>query len=225
MAEAGPILRARGLCKSFPLPDGSVEALRGIDLDVRRGEFVAVLGASGSGKSTLLSLLAGLDRPTAGEVTLDGERLGLLPEAELARVRRQKVGFVFQAYHLVPSLTVLENAALPLAFQNGAFSSEKAADLLRQVGLEARAHFFPDQLSGGEKQRTAIARALVNDPAVVFADEPTGNLDSKNGKNVLDLLEAHTRGAGRTLVLVTHETDIAARADRRIHLKDGRLEP
>lgn len=225
MTAVGALLSARHVSKSFPTDRGPLLVLNDISLDVRRGEFLALQGASGSGKSTLLSLLAGLDRPTSGEITLDGERLDPLTEKDLARVRRDKVGFVFQSFHLVPSLTVLENVELPLAFRGGGFTHQaKARDLLEGVDLWDRAHFLPGKLSGGEKQRAAIARALVNDPAVVFADEPTGNLDSKNGRRVLDLLEDQTVKAGRTLVLVTHDTDIAARAHHRINLKDGRLD-
>ncbi len=220
-----PILRTAKLFKAFFVSKGLIEVLRGVDLSVNPGEFVAIQGASGSGKSTLLSLLAGLDQPSSGEVELDGERLDGMSENELARVRREKVGFVFQAFHLVPSLTLLENICLPAAFQKNTFSIEHGRTLLESVGLSHRAGFFPEQISGGEKQRAAIARALVNDPAIVFADEPTGNLDSVNGKNVLELLESHTKKAGRTLVLVTHDAEIAARADRRIHLKDGVVVP
>lgn len=156
---------------------------------------------------------------------LDGEPLARMTEKDLARVRRDKVGFVFQSFHLVPSLTVLENVQLPMAFRQDGFThTDKARDLLERVDLWDRAPFLPGKLSGGEKQRVAIARALMNDPAVVFADEPTGNLDSINGQRILDLLEEHTVHAGRTLVLVTHDPDSAARAHRRIHLKDGRLE-
>jgi putative ABC transport system ATP-binding protein len=218
------LLSAEGVTKSFSTDQGPLLVLNDISLEILRGEFIALQGASGSGKSTLLSLLAGLDRPSSGEITLDGERLDRMEEKDLARVRRDKVGFVFQSFHLVPSLTVLENVQLPLAFRLGGFSHHaKAQDLLERVGLWDRARFLPGKLSGGEKQRAAIARALINDPAVVFADEPTGNLDSLNGRRVLDLLEEHTVNAGRTLVLVTHDPDIAARAHRRVHLKDGRL--
>jgi putative ABC transport system ATP-binding protein len=221
MPEA--VVRVAGLAKTYPTAQGPLEVLRGIDLVIAAGEVVAISGASGSGKSTLLSLMAGLDRPTRGDVTLAGERLGALDEPALARIRRDKVGFVFQSYHLIPSLTVLENVALPLAFRNGRMAADLAQALLERVDLQERAAFFPEQLSGGEQQRAAVARALVNDPVVVFADEPTGNLDSANGRRVLDLLDAHTRGAGRTLVLVTHDADVAARADRRLILKDGVL--
>lgn len=218
-----PLLGARGLRKSYPGARGPLDILLGVDLDIQAGEFVAVLGASGSGKSTLLSLLAGLDRPTAGEILLDGERLDGRPERDLARIRREKIGFVFQAFHLVPGLNVMENVALPLAFRTGTVNEGPALALLDALGLSERATHFPDQLSGGEKQRVALARALVNDPKIVFADEPTGNLDAVNGRRGLDLLEAHTRARGRALVLVTHDNDIAARADRRVLLKDGVL--
>jgi putative ABC transport system ATP-binding protein len=216
-------LRASGLYKSFPVGKGVVQVLRDVNLSVAKGEYVSVQGASGSGKSTLLSILAGLDRATRGEVSLGDDRLDRLAERDLARLRREKIGFVFQFFHLVPSLTVLENVCLPLAFRDGMFSLKRGRELLEEVGLGPRGRFFPDQISGGEKQRAAIARALINDPAVVFADEPTGNLDSVNGRNVLDLLEANTGRKGRTLILVTHDPDIARRADRRVVLKDGEV--
>lgn len=219
------VLEARGLRKTYGVEDRSLEILRDISFQLAAGESVAIQGVSGSGKSTLLSLLAGLDRPTAGEIILENERLDLLPEKELARIRREKIGFVFQAFHLVPSLTVLENVLLPAAFRSGAFSEDRGRALLDRVGLADRAGHFPDQLSGGEKQRAALARALVNEPKLIFADEPTGNLDSKNGRAVLDLLEEHTRTAGRALVLVTHDDAVASRADRRLRLIDGALAP
>jgi putative ABC transport system ATP-binding protein len=219
------MIEAKRLSKQFVFGKTRVDALRGVDLAVGPGEFVAVVGASGSGKSTLLSLLAGLDRPTEGEVLLDGERLDKMSEDGLARLRREKIGFVFQAFHLVPSLTVTENVALPAALGAGSFSDARARELLDRVGLGARAGFFPGQLSGGEKQRAAIARALMNDPVAVFADEPTGNLDSANGRAVLELLDAQTRRAGKTLILVTHDAEVASRADRRITLADGRIAP
>lgn len=219
------MIDARGLVKTFFVDTKPVPALNGVSLSVARGEFLAIQGASGSGKSTLLSLLAGLDRPTAGEIVLDGERLDRLSERELARVRRDKIGFVFQAFHLVPSLTVLENVLLPAVFRSKRADEGAGRALLDRLGLSERATHFPDQLSGGEKQRAALARALVNDPAVVFADEPTGNLDSANGSRVMDLLVENTRAKQRTLVLVTHDPALAARADRRVHLKDGAWAP
>jgi putative ABC transport system ATP-binding protein len=222
LIESPALIVARGVGKSFPTAQGPLEVLKDISLDVARGEFLSLQGASGSGKSTLLSLLAGLDSPTAGEITLDGERLDRLRQSQLARVRRDKVGFVFQSFHLVPSLSVLENVQLPMAFRRGGFADEKKARaLLDGVGLTPRADFLPGKLSGGEKQRAAIARALINDPLVVFADEPTGNLDSLNGRRVLDVLEQHTVQKGRSLILVTHDPDIAARAHRRLLMRDG----
>ncbi len=222
MIEPAALIVAKGVGKSFPTAQGPLEVLKEISLNVGRGEFLALQGASGSGKSTLLSLLAGLDHPTVGEITLDGERLDRLPQSQLARVRREKVGFVFQSFHLVASLSVLENVQLPMAFRGRGFADEnKARALLDGVGLTHRADFLPGKLSGGEKQRAAIARALVNDPPVVFADEPTGNLDSLNGRRVLELLEKHTVHAGRSLILVTHDPDIAARAHRRLLMRDG----
>lgn len=219
-----PVLEAVGLGKSFPAGRGTVAALRDVSLSIAAGEFAAVTGPSGSGKSTLLSLLAGLDRPTSGEARLDGQRIDNLSEAAVAALRREKVGFVFQSFHLVPSLTVLENVCLPLAFKTGRFDEAKGRALLERVGLIERAGHLPAKLSGGEKQRAALARALVNDPLLVFADEPTGNLDSVNGARVMDLLLEHTQAARRTLVLVTHDPALAARADRIIKLKDGRID-
>lgn len=220
-----PLLRARGLRKSYPTARGPLDVLAGLDVDIAAGEFVAILGASGSGKSTLLSLLAGLDRPTAGEILLDGERLDGRPERDLARIRREKIGFVFQAFHLVPSLTVVENVLLPGAFCAGRVEEGPARSLLERLGLLDRADHFPDQLSGGEKQRAALARALANEPRIVFAEEPTGNLDAVNARRGMDLLETHARAAARALVLVTHDVEIAARADRRLLLKNGPLSP
>ena len=225
MTPTAVILEARNLGKSYRVNGRPLPILRDISFQLAAGESVTIQGVSGSGKSTLLSLLAGLDRPTAGEIILENERLDLLPEKELARIRREKIGFVFQAFHLVPSLTVLENVLLPAAFRSGAFSEDRGRALLDRVGLADRAGHFPDQLSGGEKQRAALARALVNAPKLIFADEPTGNLDSKNGRAVLDLLEEHTRTAGRALVLVTHDDAVASRADRRLRLIDGALAP
>lgn len=225
MTPTAVILEARNLGKSYRVNGRPLPILRDISFQLAAGESVAIQGVSGSGKSTLLSLLAGLDRPTAGEIILENERLDLLPEKELARIRREKIGFVFQAFHLVPSLTVLENVLLPAAFRSGAFSEDRGRALLDRVGLADRAGHFPDQLSGGEKQRAALARALVNEPKLIFADEPTGNLDSKNGRAVLDLLEEHTRTARRALVLVTHDDAVASRADRRLRLIDGALAP
>lgn len=198
-----------------------VEILKGIDLRVPRGQFVAIVGASGSGKSTLLGLLAGLDTPSEGEILLDGTPIHNLNEARLAEVRGAKIGFVFQAYQLIPTLTALENVLLPHELNARGDGRAKARQLLQAVGLGDRMDHYPVQLSGGEQQRVALARAFVVDPPVVMADEPTGNLDTKNGKLVMDLLLERNHAAGTTLVLVTHDAALASLADRRIVLKDG----
>jgi putative ABC transport system ATP-binding protein len=200
-----------------------VEILRGIDLDIPKGQFAAIMGPSGSGKSTLLGLLAGLDSVTSGQIVLDGEDITHLGEDAMALVRGRKIGFVFQAYHLIPTLTAEENVLLPmeLAGRNGAKGRERARDLLRRVGLSDRLDHYPVQLSGGEQQRVALARAFALRPPILLADEPTGNLDTANGRMVLDLLLGMNREEGTTMVLVTHEQELAASADRRILLRDG----
>ena len=198
-----------------------VEILRGISLDIPAGQFVAIVGASGSGKSTLLGLLAGLDTPSEGEIWLDGVPIHNLAEAELAAVRGRKIGFVFQSYQLIQTLTALENVLLPYELNVEGSGLAQARQLLDEVGLEERMDHYPVQLSGGEQQRVALARAFVVEPPIVMADEPTGNLDSVNGKLVLDLLLERNRKAGTTLVLVTHDAEVASRADRKIVLKDG----
>lgn len=198
-----------------------VEILKGVSLSIPSGQFVAIVGASGSGKSTLLGLLAGLDTPSAGEIWLDGTPIHNLGETELAAVRGKKIGFVFQSYQLIPTLTALENVLLPFELNVEGRGIEKARGLLDQVGLGERMEHYPVQLSGGEQQRVALARAFVVDPPIVMADEPTGNLDSTNGKLVLDLLLKRNSEAGTTLVLVTHDAEVASRADRKIVLKDG----
>jgi putative ABC transport system ATP-binding protein len=185
--------------------------------------FVAIVGASGSGKSTLLGLMAGLDSPTSGEILIDGVPIHNLAEAELAAVRGRKIGFVFQSYQLIQTLTALENVLLPFELNADGNGVEKARGLLEEVGLSERVDHYPVQLSGGEQQRVALARAFVVDPPIVMADEPTGNLDSTNGRLVLDLLLERNRSKGTTLVLVTHDAEIASRADRKIVLKDGRI--
>jgi len=198
-----------------------VEILKGITLTIPTGQFVAVVGASGSGKSTLLGLLAGLDTPSAGEIWLDGVPIHNLAETQLAEVRGKKIGFVFQSYQLIPTLTALENVLLPFELNLEGNGLAQARRLLGEVGLAERVEHYPIQLSGGEQQRVALARAFVVDPPIVMADEPTGNLDSTNGKLVLDLLLERNRKAGTTLVLVTHDPEVASRADRRIVLRDG----
>lgn len=217
------MIEARGLKKSIRNGNRTVEILKGIDLSVPRGQFLAIMGASGSGKSTLLGLLAGLDAPSEGEVLVDGMEISRLPEDSLAQVRGKKIGFVFQSYQLIPTLTALENVLLPYELNTTGDGKKCATSLLETVGLGDRLHHYPVQLSGGEQQRVALARAFVLEPPIVLADEPTGNLDSTNGQHVLDLLTERQRDAGTTLVLVTHDPQIAGRAGRRIFLRDGRI--
>jgi putative ABC transport system ATP-binding protein len=216
------MLRARGLRKDYGRGGGLVRAVDEVDLDVAAGETVAVMGPSGCGKSTLLHLLGGLDRPTAGEIWLTGQSLGRLTERALARLRRDAVGFVFQAFHLMDELTAVENVELPalLAGRSPRAARQRAAGLLEQVGLADRAGCLPSALAGGQRQRVAIARALVADPFVVLADEPTGNLDSEATLEVLRLFES-LHADGQTLVIVTHDARIAATADRMISMRDG----
>jgi putative ABC transport system ATP-binding protein len=200
-----------------------VEILKGISLSIPAGQFVAIVGASGSGKSTLLGLLAGLDTPSEGEIWLDGTPIHNLPEADLASVRGRKIGFVFQSYQLISTLTALENVLLPFELNVEGHGLKQARTLLEAVGLGDRMDHYPVQLSGGEQQRVALARAFVVNPPIVMADEPTGNLDSANGHLVLDMLLERNSHAGATLVLVTHDPEIASRADRKIVLKDGMI--
>jgi putative ABC transport system ATP-binding protein len=225
MAEAVPlIVEATGLERTYVTGDTRVAALGGISLNVRRGEFVAVMGPSGSGKSTLLNVLAGLERPTAGRVSVDGVDLDALDEDGLARYRRDNVGMIFQAFNLLPRYRVIDNVAFPLIFAGVpvAERTRRAGAVLERLGMAPRAGHRPSQLSGGEMQRTAIARALITDPALLLADEPTGNLDSANGDALLGILdELHARG--QTIVLVTHDAAIAARAGRIVRMRDGRI--
>jgi len=219
---SGPLLSARALRKTYGAGDTLVRAVDDVDLDIAAGETVAVTGASGCGKSTLLHLLGGLDRPDAGEITLSGRNLGRLSERGLARLRRDAVGFIFQAFHLMDELTAVENVELPqlLAGRSPRAARRRALELLDRTGLADRAKFLPSALSGGQRQRVAVARALANDPLVVLADEPTGNLDSVATLEVLELFDDLHR-AGQTLVIVTHDARIAATADRLIAMRDG----
>lgn len=223
-AENGQaMIVVEGLRKSIRNGARTVEILRGLDFSVAKGEFVAIMGASGSGKSTLLGLLAGLDTPSAGEVRLNGVAISYLPEDRLAQVRGKTVGFVFQSYQLIPTLTALENVLLSYELNAEGDGLARARQLLASVGLGDRMDHYPVQLSGGEQQRVALARAFVMRPPIVLADEPTGNLDTANGAHVLELLLGLNRTEGTTLVLVTHDATLTARADRRIVLRDGAI--
>jgi len=215
------VIEVRDVKKRIQNGSRRVEILKGISLSIPAGQIVAIVGASGSGKSTLLGLLAGLDTPSSGEIWLDGIPIHNLAEAELAAVRGRKIGFVFQSYQLIPTLTALENVLLPFELNAEGDGLTKAQHLLDAVGLGERMEHYPVQLSGGEQQRVALARAFVVEPPIVMADEPTGNLDSVSGKLVLDLLLERNRKSGATLVLVTHDAEVASRADRKIMLKDG----
>lgn len=197
--------------------------LHPLDLTIPDGQFIAVVGPSGSGKSTLLGLIAGLDEPTEGEIRIDGQTITTMNEDQLAELRGAKIGFVFQSFHLIPSLTALENILVPMEIAGARDARERAQHLMEDVDLVARAHHYPSQLSGGEQQRVAIARAFANDPSILLADEPTGNLDSHNGRHVFELMVEMNRKRKATLVLVTHEHELAALADRRISLRDGRV--
>jgi putative ABC transport system ATP-binding protein len=216
------VLEARNLAKTYDTGGAKVLALRGVDLAIERGEFVAIMGPSGCGKSTLLNLLAGLDRPTAGEVRLDGERIDQLNETELARLRRRKIGFVFQFFNLMPTLSVVENVELPLLLvgRRRKDARRSANELLSELGIADKHAAAPVELSGGQQQRVALARALANTPDIVLGDEPTGNLDSASTREVLGLLHG-ARDRGQTLLLVTHDARVAAAADRVVTLRDG----
>ena len=218
------MIQVRALTKSIDTGTHRVDILRGIDLEIPRGQFAAIMGPSGSGKSTLLGLLAGLDSPTSGQVLLDGEDITRLNEDQMAVLRGRKIGFVFQSYHLIPTLTAEENVLLPmeLAGENTG-GRRRARELLARVGLDGRFDHYPVQLSGGEQQRVALARAFALRPPILLADEPTGNLDTATGAAVLDLLLELNREQGTTMVLVTHEQPLADRAERRILLRDGRI--
>ncbi len=220
------LLEVRDLKKTYAQGKQAVEVLRGVDVDIDKGEFVAIVGPSGSGKTTLLQLVGGLDRPTRGSIRIANEAIETFSDARLSAFRRRKLGFVFQFFHLLPTLTAEENVCLPLLLDGEPYSkiAPAAAKLLERVGLGERKHHRPDQLSGGEMQRVAIARALVGEPALVLADEPTGNLDSKNGKLILDLFREIVKERGQTVIMVTHDPRAAALADRVIGLRDGVVE-
>ena len=219
------LLSARGLKKTYVMGKRSLEVLRGVDVEIARGDFVALRGASGTGKSTLLHLIGGLDTPNAGEIYFSGQNVSHFSEGELTRFRNRRVGFVFQAYHLLPELTALENVCLParLARISVANAVERATALLARVGLKNRLDHKPSELSGGEQQRVAIARALINEPMLLLADEPTGNLDSKTGGEIMELLQSLRAEKEMTLVIATHDAKVAAAAPRVIELVDGMI--
>ena len=221
--DAKAAIEATGLVKTYSQGDEEIRALRGVDISVAPGEFLSITGASGSGKSTLLHILGGLDRPASGEVWVEGRSLSELDDEGLALLRRRRLGFVLQFFNLLPTLTAEENAAFPLLLDGTDDALDRARVSLERVGLGSRAHHRPAQLSGGEQQRVALARALVTEPAVVLADEPTGNLDSKTGAEILELLRA-TADAGQTIVMVTHDDKTARFSDRTVGLVDGLLE-
>jgi putative ABC transport system ATP-binding protein len=217
------MIELRGVSKTVTSGDHALTILHPLDLVVPSGQRLAILGPSGSGKSTLLGLIAGLDAPSSGEILIDGVDITRLTEDQLARVRGAKIGFVFQSFHLIPSLTARENILVPMEIAGRRDGNVRARDLLAEVGLADRGHHYPSQLSGGEQQRVAIARALSNEPAIVLADEPTGNLDSTTGSQVIELLLSINQTRGTTVVVVTHDPDIAAMVDARISLRDGRV--
>jgi len=219
------VIELRNLDKEYDLGLVKLRVLNGINLKVKKSEVVAIMGPSGSGKSTMLHMLGCLDRPTRGKVIIDGVDVSRLGDDELAKIRREKIGFVFQFFYLIPSLTALKNVELPLTFVKGTAKDKevRAKELLKMVGLENRMNHRPSQMSGGESQRVAIARALANNPQIILADEPTGNLDSKSGKEVIEILVKLNKEKGVTLILVTHDSSIARHAERVINLKDGNI--
>jgi len=216
------MLEIRNVSKIYGDGDTRVTALNDVSLEVNKGDFIAIMGSSGSGKSTLLNIIGGLERLSGGEVVLEGSRIDNLDENEMVSIRREKIAYVFQQYHLIPSLTALENVLLPLVFQNKNGAGDKAREILKKVGLEKRSGHKPSQLSGGEQQRVAIARALITNPSLVLADEPTGNMDRKTGEEILALFDQLHR-EGNTIIMVTHNPEIAAHADEIIVLGDGQI--
>lgn len=217
------ILRTHNLSKTYGSADAKVEALKDVNITVEKGEFVAIVGASGSGKSSLLHQLGGVDRPTSGQVILDGVDLYALSEPDLAVFRRRKIGFIFQSYNLIPVLSAEENIKLPLLLDNKKIDERYADELMNMLGLSDRKHHLPSQLSGGQQQRTAIGRAMITKPAIILADEPTGNLDSTNSKEIVDLLTFSVRKYNQTLIMITHDWQVAQKADRIISIKDGAI--
>ena len=223
MVQVDSLISIRKIEKIYQMGDIEVPALRGVNLEIERGEFVAVMGASGSGKSTFMNIVGCLDRPTRGSYFLEGREVGSLSPDEWAYIRNHKIGFVFQGFNLLPRTTALENVELPMMYNglHGKGRRQRALEVLALVGLEDRMHHLPNQLSGGQQQRVAVARALVNRPALILADEPTGNLDSKTSAEIMELFQSLNAKEGITIVLVTHEADIAAYSKRQIHFRDG----
>lgn len=217
------MIELREVSKTVTSGSAPLTILHPLSIQIARGRFLAVLGPSGSGKSTLLGLIAGLDAPTSGTVIIDGVDITKLDEDRLAKLRGEKIGFVFQFFHLIPSLTALENVSVPMEIVGVRSARSRAQTLLEEVGLTGRAHHYPSQLSGGEQQRVALARALANDPPIVLADEPTGNLDTTNGRHIMELLREIHATRGTTIVLVTHDVELASMADSRLGLRDGRV--
>ncbi len=219
------MIKLENVYKIYKLGRTEVVALRGVNLEINRGDYISIMGPSGSGKSTLMNIIGCLDRPTKGRVYIDGEDVSKLSDKELAKIRLKKIGFVFQQFNLIPTLTALENVALPMWFAGVERKKriKRAKELLKIVGLEGREHHKPRELSGGEQQRVAIARALANDPEVILADEPTGNLDTKTGTRIIDILEKLNKLEGKTLIIVTHDQEIGKRAKIRLKIKDGMI--
>ncbi len=224
MNNSGPIIRVRGLQKTYKTGDVPVQALRGVDLEVARGDFLAVIGPSGSGKSTLFHILGGLAPPTDGEVWIDGQELRQMSESERTELRQKKIGFVFQKYNLLPTLTAKDNIAIARSLAGVTEEPPGFENILQQLGIQNRLDHRPRALSGGEQQRVAIARALVNRPAILLADEPTGNLDTANSEAVLDILRELNKSTRQTILMITHNPEAAAFADRTVAMRDGRLQ-
>ena len=221
----GGIIKLENVWKTYKMGDVEVNALRGVSLSINQGDFVAITGASGSGKSTMMNLVGCLDLPTKGSISLDGKDISTLNESNLAQIRGQKIGFIFQQFNLIPTLSALENVMLPLEFQDieSDEAGKRSEKILNLVGLGDRINHLPSQLSGGQQQRVAIARSLANNPDVILADEPTGNLDSVAGANVIDMLQNFWKKEGKTIIMVTHDLKLASRAKRIIRLKDGQI--
>ncbi len=224
MSDDGYVIEAENLTKYFEMGEVEVQALRGVTFKIKRGEVVSIMGPSGSGKSTLMNILGCLDIPTSGEYLLDGENVAHLSDDELSDIRNRKVGFIFQSFNLLPRMSALQNVILPLRYAGANKLKDRAMTALEAVGLADRVHHRPNELSGGQQQRVAIARALITEPSIIMADEPTGNLDSKAGKEIIDLLLNLNRESGTTLIIVTHSSEIAGQTGRVLRLRDGLLE-